>query len=564
MADRVGQQLDHYRLLRLLGTGGFGEVYLAEHIYRTTQPPVAIKILPQLALDDLRSFLTEARTFRLKHPNIVQILDFGVEGRTPFIVMEYATGGTLRKRHPKGTRVPLPTIISYVKHVASALQYAHDERLVHRDVKPENMLISAQNQIMLSDFGIATIAHGTSSQSVETMAGTIPYMAPEQIQAHPRAASDQYSLAVVVYEWLCGNRPFQGTLTEVAVKQATLPPPPLREKVPAISPDVEQVVMTALAKDPKQRFGSVQAFATALEQASQPVLQPVPPSPVPPPPAPIPRRMVSIVSGILLVLLIGTFFASRVLTHSPGPPTPTAAPLSETVLCQADWSQGLKGWTGTPDWKALNGMLMNDGTISGAQDPPTLRAPCDLNRTPNYQLEAKVQVQSRGFDAGFGFYVRYTPDRKSGYMVGNTNDYGRCNLMCTISITPATDFYAPIEKIKFVPGTTIQTYTIEVEDNHIKVFIDGGYIANVTDSRFSSGKSVGLWDKGIRLTISSFKITSLPGITSRNECINGGLSGVSLNGLRRPAGTIQIESGQAYSLNYHLQRKRSPFSQVPP
>src|SRR5947208_724520 len=279
MANRIGQQLDDYRLTRLLGAGGFGEVYLAEHLYRTTQ--VAIKILPPLAQDDLHNFLIEARTFRLKHPNIVQILDFGVEGRLPFIVMEYAPNGTLRQRHPKGTRVLLPTIVSYVKQVASALQYAHDERLVHRDAKPENMLIGVQNQVLLSDFGIATIAHGTASQSVEAMAGTIPYMAPEQIQGHPRSASDQYSLGVVVYEWLCGDRPFHGTLTEVAVQHATVPPPSLCEKVPAISPDVEQVVLTALAKDPKQRFGSVLAFATALEQASQ-VKRPEPePEPVP-------------------------------------------------------------------------------------------------------------------------------------------------------------------------------------------------------------------------------------------------------------------------------------------
>src|SRR5258708_4921382 len=280
MADRIGQQLDNYRLTRLLGAGGFGEVYLAEHLYRTTQ--VAVKILPQLAQDDLHNFLIEARTFRLKHPNIVQVLDFGVEGRLPFIVMEYAPNGTLRQRHPKGTRVLLPTIVSYVKQVASALQYAHDERLVHRDVKPENMLIGVQNQVLLSDFGIATIAHGTASQSVEAMAGTIPYMAPEQIQGHPRSASDQYSLGVVVYQWLCGDYPFHGTLTEVAMQHATMPPPSLREKVPAISPDVEQVVLTALAKDPKQRFGSVLAFATALEQASQ-VKRPEPePEPVVP------------------------------------------------------------------------------------------------------------------------------------------------------------------------------------------------------------------------------------------------------------------------------------------
>jgi serine/threonine protein kinase/sugar lactone lactonase YvrE len=280
MANRIGQQLDNYRLTRLLGAGGFGEVYLAEHLYRTTQ--VAIKLLPQLAQDDLHSFLIEARTFRLKHPNIVQVLDFGVEGRIPFIVMEYAPNGTLRQRHPKGTRVLLPTIVSYVKQVASALQYAHDERLVHRDVKPENMLIGVQNQVLLSDFGIATIAHGTASQSVEAMAGTIPYMAPEQIQGHPRSASDQYSLGVVVYGWLCGDNPFHGTLTEVAVQHATMPPPSLREKVSTISPDVEQVVTTALAKDPKQRFGSVLAFATALEQASQ-VKRPEPePEPVVP------------------------------------------------------------------------------------------------------------------------------------------------------------------------------------------------------------------------------------------------------------------------------------------
>jgi len=142
------------------------------------------------------------------------------------------------------------------------------------------MLIGVQNQVLLSDFGIATIAHGTASQSVEAMAGTIPYMAPEQIQGHPRSASDQYSLGVVVYQWLCGDYPFHGTLTDVAMQHLTMPPPSLREKVPAISPDVEQVVTTALAKDPKQRFGSLLAFATALEQASQ-VKQPEPELAVP-------------------------------------------------------------------------------------------------------------------------------------------------------------------------------------------------------------------------------------------------------------------------------------------
>src|SRR5207302_8431043 len=106
-------------------------------------------------------------------------------------------------------------------------------------------------------------------QGTQDMAGTIAYMAPEQIQAHPRPASDQYSLAIVVYEWLTGERPFHGSFTEIAIKHSVVPPPPLREKLPTISPDVEQVVLTSLAKDPKERFGNIQAFANALEQASQ-------------------------------------------------------------------------------------------------------------------------------------------------------------------------------------------------------------------------------------------------------------------------------------------------------
>jgi serine/threonine protein kinase len=267
MTDHEGQQFDNYRLIRLLGTGSFGKVYLAEHIYRKNQAPVAIKVLSQLPQDDLQNFLAEARITRLRHPNIVQVLDFGVEKHIPFIVMEYAPNGTLRQRHPKGTRVSLCTIVSYVKQIASALQYAHDERLVHRDIKPENLLIGEQNQILLSDFGLATIARSMSSQSVDQMAGTIAYMAPEQIQSHPHPASDQYSLGVVIYEWLCGERPFKGSFTEIAAKHTMVPPPPLHDKMPTITPEVEQIVMRALAKDSKQRFDSVSAFATTLEQA---------------------------------------------------------------------------------------------------------------------------------------------------------------------------------------------------------------------------------------------------------------------------------------------------------
>src|SRR5882724_10528303 len=220
MTDRVGEQLGNYRLMRLLGRGGFAEVYLGEHIYLETT--AAIKVLnARLASDDAEQFRAEARTIaRLVHPHIVRVLEFGVEQETPYLVVDYAPNGTLRKRYPRGSRLPLPTIVSYVNQMADALHYAHTHRVVHRDVKPENMLIGRRQEILLSDFGIALVTQSTqeSVPGLQNMAGTVAYMAPEQIQSHAVPASDQYALAVVVYEWLSGSRPFQGSFPEVAVK----------------------------------------------------------------------------------------------------------------------------------------------------------------------------------------------------------------------------------------------------------------------------------------------------------------------------------------------------------
>ncbi len=162
------------------------------------------------------------------------------------------------------------TIVSYVQQIAEALHYAHDEKLIHRDIKPENMLIGRRNEVLLSDFGIALLAQTSLYQSTQDVIGTVAYMAPEQIQGKPRPASDQYALGIVVYEWLSGDRPFRGSFTELCAQHMFASPPPLREKSATISPEVEQVVQTALAKDPHQRFASVQAFATALKQASEP------------------------------------------------------------------------------------------------------------------------------------------------------------------------------------------------------------------------------------------------------------------------------------------------------
>src|SRR6266446_1164854 len=267
MADHVGQSFGNYQLLRLLGRGAFAEVYLGEHRY--LEIPAAIKVLHvRMGPDTHEQFRREARTIaHLQHPHIVRVLDFGFQDQTPFLVMEYTPNGTLRTRHPKGTRLPLEQIVTYVKQIAPALDYAHQQHVIHRDIKPENMLLSAQHEVVLSDFGIAVVQPTMESLSTQNPAGTPLYMAPEQIRGKPCAASDQYALAVVVYEWLCGEPPFRGSLFEVYSQHLDQPPPGLCRRVPQLPPVVEDAVLGALAKDPQQRFTSVQDFATVLEAA---------------------------------------------------------------------------------------------------------------------------------------------------------------------------------------------------------------------------------------------------------------------------------------------------------
>src|ERR1700730_17326719 len=355
MTDRLGQQLGNYRLTRLLGQGGFAEVYLGEHIYLKTL--AALKILDiELSEQDDASFVQEAQTLaRLSHPHIVRVLDFAVEDGTPFLVIEYAPHGTLRQRHPKGTRLPWEITLHYVQQIAAALQYAHDQRLIHRDVKPENLLLNERFDILLSDFGLGMFARHTLSQSIQEVAGTAFYIAPEQIQGKPRPASDQYALGIVVYEWLTGDCPFGGPLTQIVTQHLVAPPPSLRERVPTLSPVIEEVVLRALAKEPKQRFASVRDFATALQHAVQGTISPPstllstlasraePPGPyLTPPPAVAQERspFEATILPTLVPLTPGRGPQDSVLKSAPGEqvwqaPTQPSALIGRT----AEWTQ---------------------------------------------------------------------------------------------------------------------------------------------------------------------------------------------------------------------------------
>src|SRR5258708_7782274 len=267
MIDHIEQQFGNYHLVKLVGEGGFGKVHLGRHLDSDTE--VAIKILDtQLISREQEDFLQEARVIAsLDHPSIVHLLDCGIEGDKPFLTMNYAPNGTLRQRHPKGSRVPLQQVVSYVKPIASALHYAHERRLIHRDIKPENMLLGSHDEVLLGDFGIALISSTSTSRSTKTAAGTVSYMAPEQILGKPGIASDQYALGIVVYEWLCGTLPFLGSFAEVGQQHLHAPPPSFEEQGVEIASSVEAVVRKALAKKPEERFADVQEVAMALEES---------------------------------------------------------------------------------------------------------------------------------------------------------------------------------------------------------------------------------------------------------------------------------------------------------
>ncbi|HYK83815.1 MAG TPA: serine/threonine-protein kinase [Ktedonobacteraceae bacterium] len=299
MLDRTGQRLGNYILKSLVGQGGFADVYLGEHIYLETK--AAIKVLQtRMTASELKEFIQEAKIIAdLQHNHVVRVLDFGFDGNIPFLVMDYAPQGSLRHKHEKGTALSPTTIVPYVKQVAAALQYAHDQKLIHRDIKPENMLIGKRDDVLVSDFGLAVVARSTRSWEEQKIAGTAPYMSPEHFKGKAVPASDQYSLAVTVYEWLTGSPPFdEGDFMQLGYQHRFEAVPPLREKNPAITilPQLEQVVMKGLAKEPGQRFERIEAFAVALEQALRPK-EPV----IVTPPAPQKPAVVSKPIGTTLV-----------------------------------------------------------------------------------------------------------------------------------------------------------------------------------------------------------------------------------------------------------------------
>lgn len=280
MDDLTGQTIGSYRLVQKLGAGGMAEVY------KSYQPRldryVAIKFIrPELAVDTgfRTRFEQEARAIaRLSHSNIVHIYDFGEEEKRYFLVMEFIEGQTLKDylqtEFKSGRQIPLTLAISIISQVAAALDYAHSHNIIHRDVKPDNILISDKGRAVLNDFGIARITDRGEGMTQTGMAmGTPAYMSPEQIQGNKEQLgppTDIYSLGIITYELLTGHTPFTAdTPFAVMLKHLNDPIPLPRQLNPVLPEALERVLLKVLAKDPADRYQTAGAFVQALHQATE-------------------------------------------------------------------------------------------------------------------------------------------------------------------------------------------------------------------------------------------------------------------------------------------------------
>ncbi len=271
MSSLIGQRLGQYEIISLLGKGGMASVYRARQV--SIDRDVAVKVIrPDLAeaVDFIKRFEREAKTVAsLSHLHILKVFDYGEQGDIVYLVMELLTGGSLADRLHQGPLTDEMTT-HLLDQMASALDYAHQKGIIHRDMKPQNVLLDEANNAFLTDFGLAKIlGESTALTQSGTAMGTPAYMPPEQWKGEPLDASaDNYALGVIVYEMLSGKLPFNAeTPFSMMHMHVSAPPPPIRQRRPDLPAGIENVLNKALAKDRDNRYQSATALATDVKKA---------------------------------------------------------------------------------------------------------------------------------------------------------------------------------------------------------------------------------------------------------------------------------------------------------
>jgi len=544
--DLTGQTFGSFKLIALLGRGGMATVYRGyqESIDRT----VAVKVLPAEFLHDpnfSQRFLAEAKTLaKLTHPAILPLYDFGYANNVPYIVMPIMTNGTLTDKLKKGS-LSINEAIRIFTPIADALDFAHKNGVLHRDVKPSNILFDQNDHPFLADFGIAKAMQSASNLTGTGIVGTPDFMSPEQARGEQLdGRSDLYSLGVMIYQSLTGNPLFRATTPiGVMLKHATEPPPPIREQRPDLSVEVERVLNKALAKDPNDRYQTgiefmralkvVQASATTQPNAQEATLieqrQTIKQKVTPPAawneqprtvtpstaahtsshekPAPVKEKngvmswLLSGSIGAMAVIVLGTLFVcgsciglyviGSALEETPTPKPSLKATLTPSpalvTLFSDDFGNSGSGWNTLNSESAKVNYASGEYVVKFNKNKLYVWSNPGTRTFKNVQVEVTVKKISGAADASFGVICNYV-DKDNYYYAG----------------VDANGFYAIVkykgQKDNFLTGggkwaksnkiaLKANEYNISAEciNGSISLYVDGALIETVKDSDYTSG-----------------------------------------------------------------------------